>query len=47
MEEDVFINLQLKAEVDTEKERVGGRGIYLWVMHLSLIVRRNYAPPHV
>ena len=43
----------VKQEADTEKRESGGErvsrggGIYLWVMHLSLIVRRNYAPPHV
>ena len=44
----------VKQETDTEKRESGGEravsrggGIYLWVMHLSLIVRRSYAPPHV
>ena len=54
MEEDDFISSHRKArsrhgkEREWEEERVSrGGGIYLWVMHLSLIVRRNYAPPHV
>ena len=53
MEEDDFINLHRKAKADTEERESGvervsrGGGIYLWMMHLSLIVRRNYAPPHV
>ena len=30
-----------------EREGEGGASIYLWVMHLSLIVRRNFATSHV
>ena len=37
----------VKQEADTEKRESGGERVSRGVMHLSLIVRRNYAPPHV